>query len=185
MKTISSQEAAEMIRHGKIGVMPTDTVFGLVASALNEEAVGRLYTTKQRENKPGTLIAASIEQLLSLGISAGDIDKVAQYWPNPLSAVLPIKGRDYLDQGVGSLAMRVVADPATRALLEQTGPLMTSSANQPGLAPATSIDEAEDYFGNTIDFYVDGGVIDDSLPSTIIRPTASGVEVLRQGSITL
>ena len=68
---------------------------------------------------------------------------------------------------------------------EQTGPLITSSANQPGESPATTIQEAINYFGDSVDFYVDGGEIKDVLPSTIIRPSANGLEILRQGSISL
>jgi tRNA A37 threonylcarbamoyladenosine synthetase subunit TsaC/SUA5/YrdC len=81
--------------------------------------------------------------------------------------------------------MRVVADPKIREVLEQTGPLITSSANQPGEPPATTIDEAIAYFGDDVDFYVDGGTITGVLPSTIIRPTTDGIEVLRQGSVSL
>jgi tRNA threonylcarbamoyl adenosine modification protein (Sua5/YciO/YrdC/YwlC family) len=185
MNLILLEQAAEHLINGKIGVLPTDTVYGLVARAGDEAAVTTMYELKNREQKPGTLIAANIDQLLALGVSQSDIDKVAQWWPNPLSAVLAIVGYDYLHQGVSTLAMRVVADPIVRELLEQTGPLITSSANQPGQPPATTIDEAFAYFGDTVDFYVDGGMIADILPSTIIRPTTDGVEVLRQGSITL
>lgn len=185
MSIITPNEAILLLRQGKVGVMPTDTVYGVVAPATNEEAVLRFYALKRREQKPGTLIAASVEQLLALGVLQDDIDMVKQYWPNPLSAVLTITGREYLHQRVGSIAMRVVADNAVRLFLEHTGPLITSSANQPGQPPATTIDEAIAYFGDMVDFYVDGGLRENTLPSTIIRPTPKGITVLRQGSITL
>lgn len=185
MKTIPVEESIQLLQQGLIGVMPTDTVYGVVASATQPEAVARFYALKQREQKPGTLIAANTDQLVSLGVSLSEIVRVEHYWPNPLSAVLTVQGNEYLHQGVGSLAMRVVADTTIRALLERTGPLITSSANQPGQPPATTVDEAVAYFGDMVDFYVDGGLISDVLPSTIIRPTADGVEILRQGSITL
>jgi len=98
---------------------------------------------------------------------------------------LTVSGNDYLHQGVTSLAMRIVADPQIRELLEQTGPLITSSANQPGHPPATTVEEAIAYFDDQIDFYVDGGTIKDVLPSTIIHPTPDGIEILRQGGVTL
>jgi len=184
MNSIRYDEAARLLIAGSVGVLPTDTVYGLVTRAEDATAVTRMYALKNREQKPGTLIAASTDQLLTLGIAPDQIDKVAKYWPGPLSAVLTIDGRDYLTQGVGTLAMRVVADEKIRALLEQTGPLITSSANQPGEPPATTISEAIAYFGDTVDFYVDGGTVT-AEPSTIIRPTAEGVEILRQGSITI
>lgn len=185
MNVVSRDEAAKLLNDGKVGVLPTDTVYGLVARAADESAVTRMYALKKREQKPGTLIAADTTQLSMLGVSDEQISRVSQYWPNPLSAVLAVHGNDYLHQGVGSLAMRVVADEDTRQLLEKTGPLMTSSANQPGEPGATNLEEAYEYFGETIDFYVDGGVIADVLPSTIIRPNPDGIEILRPGSVDI
>jgi len=185
MNIISLNEAADRFLQGSVGVIPTDTVYGLVARAHNEAAVTRMYSLKAREQKPGTLIAADIQQLIDLGVSPDEIDKVKQWWPNPLSAVLKIEDNSYLHQNVGSLAMRVVKDDKIKKLLEVTGPLITSSANQPGQPPATTIDEAYRYFGDSVDFYVDGGIIDGVAPSTIVRPTVSGIEILRQGSVTL
>ncbi len=184
MTVISFAQAASRLRSGSVGVLPTDTVYGLVAIASDQTAVDRFYALKARDQKPGTLIAANTDQLLALGVPSDQIEQVVKYWPNPLSAVLTVSGSDYLHQGVGTLAMRVVADTKVQDLLKQTGPLITSSANQPGQPPATTIDEAIAYFGDDVDFYVDGGQII-AEPSTIIRPTTDGIEILRQGSISL
>lgn len=185
MKTVSFDEAIELLLAGKIGVMPTDTVYGVVARAEDVTAVNHMYALKKRENKPGTLIAANTGQLLSLGVPAEQIEAVKKWWPNSLSAVLTVNGNDYLTQSVGTLAMRVVADEKICSLLKRTGPLITSSANQPGEPHATTIEEAIAYFGDSVDFYVDGGLLANVQPSTIIRPTDSGIEVLRQGGIKL
>lgn len=185
MKLVDIQTAIDLLCQSGIGIMPTDTVYGVVAAAHNRVAVVRMYAVKDRERKPGTLIAASTNQLRELGVSQSEIDKVSKWWPNPVSAVLSVEGFTYLHQGVGTLAMRVVDDPQLRELLEATGPLITSSANIPGESPATTIDEAVTYFGDRVDFYVDGGRIVNVLPSTIIRPTATGVEIIRRGSISL
>jgi tRNA threonylcarbamoyl adenosine modification protein (Sua5/YciO/YrdC/YwlC family) len=184
MNIISFDQAVAALQSGGVGVMPTDTVYGLAARAHDATAVTRMYALKQREQKPGTLIAANSNQLADLGVPESELQKVATYWPNPLSAVLTVHGNNYLHQGVASLAMRVVADDKIRQLLEHTGPLITSSANQPGQPPATTIEEAVAYFGDDVDFYVDGGRIIGE-PSTIIRLTAAGIEVLRQGTITV
>lgn len=184
MTIVSLDQAIAALRAGGVGVIPTDTVYGLVASASDQSAVERFYALKHREQKPGTLIAANTDQVLALGVPSDQIEQVAPYWPNPLSAVLTVVGNDYLHQSIGTLAMRVVADTKIRELLEQTGPLITSSANQPGQPPATTVDEAIAYFGDSVDFYVDGGQII-AEPSTIIRPSGDGIEILRQGSITL
>lgn len=184
MNVVSYDEVVQRLLSGQVGVMPTDTVYGLVARASDHMAVARLYALKDRNAKPGTLIASSTDQLHELGISKAEVDKVSHLWPNPLSAVLAIIGNGYLHQNVGTLAVRVVSDQNIRRLLDQTGALITTSANQPGEAPATTITEAIAYFGNTIDFYLDGGTINVTLPSTIVKPTDDGLVILRQGSIT-
>jgi L-threonylcarbamoyladenylate synthase len=176
-----------LLAEGAVGVMPTDTVYGIVARAADREAVSRLYTAKHREGKPGTVIAANIEQLVELGIDEDQLQVVAPFWPNPLSVVVPDQPHlAYLDQGKQSLAVRIPSDQQIHDLLLQTGPLLTSSANQPGQPPATTVTEAQAYFGTTVDFYVDGGTTDDVLPSTLIKLRADGaIEILRQGAIQL
>jgi L-threonylcarbamoyladenylate synthase len=96
-----------------------------------------------------------------------------------------MNGREYLHQGVGDIAMRVVSDPAIIEILNNTGPLITSSANLPGQPGATSLAEAYAYFGHAVDFYVDGGTIASTQPSTIVKPVGDEIVVLRQGDITL
>ncbi len=185
MNTIEKSQVAQAFMKGMVGVIPTDTVYGLAARAHDESAVKKMYDLKNREKKPGTLIAANVQQLLDLGVSQGDIDQVSKYWPGPVSAVLTLYTSGYLHQEVGTLAMRVVDDENLVKILETTGPLITSSANQPAQPPATTIDEAYDYFGDSVDFYVDGGVIDNVQPSTIVRPTTDGLEILRQGAVEI
>lgn len=184
---ISGEEAAAILLHGGVGVLPTDTVYGVVANATERVAVERLYALKRRERKPGTLVAASVEQLERLGVAKEHLQKVARFWPGSVSAVLSLHGaHGYLTQGVGTIAMRVVADERLKRILEQTGPLVTSSANHPGKPGSVNVQEAWDYFGNEVDFYVDGGDLSGREPSTIIRITdAGGIEVLRAGAVKL
>ena len=182
--TITDPELVSLLHSNHVGVLPTDTVYGLAARATSPAAVERMYALKHRERKPGTVIAANIEQLLDLGIDHETIMKVARYWPAPLSIVLPLGDNlHYLHQGVGSAPFRVVADESVRMLLEQTGPLVTSSANQPGEPPARNFNEAHAYFGEHVDFYVDGGDIGEREPSTIARLGEYGLEILRQGAV--
>lgn len=176
-------EAIRRLQSGHVGVLPTDTVYGLVARAEDPIAVQRLYSLKHREQKPGTLIAATTEQLQSLGTPKELLEQVAAYWPGALSAVLPIGEQfSYLHQGVGDIAMRVVANAEVRAILMQTGPLLTSSANHPGAPGAINVLEAWNYFEDTVDFYVDGGDRSGQPPSTIVKPRADGsFQLIRQG----
>lgn len=178
-------QAAPGLKTGKIGIIPTDTLYGLAACADNERAVKRLYTLKKREAKPGTLIAASVEQLVNLGLKKRYLTAVEQYWPGAISVVIPTGPTlDYLHQGKYSLAVRLPDDLRLQKLLRLTGPLVTSSANTPGENPATTITQAQSYFGDSVDFYVDGGNRN-GLPSTLIRIVDDAVEVLREGSVKI
>jgi L-threonylcarbamoyladenylate synthase len=181
-----SQELAELIKGGAVGVLPTDTIYGLVAPAANEAAVERLYKVKGREKKPGTIIAANIDQLVGLGMKARYLKAVQDYWPNPITIKIPV-GLDlqYLQLGVGDIAVRIPADEPLRKFLEQTGPLMTTSANHPGHEPAGTIAEAQDYFGDKVDFYADGGDLHGRQGSTIIRIVDDIVEVVREGAVKI
>lgn len=183
---MNESELVTQIKAGAVGVLPTDTVYGLVCSADNEESVQRLYLLKSREMKPGTLVAANIDQLVQLSIPRRYLTAVEQYWPGPISIVVPLGLKlPYLHQGKGSIAIRVPSDVQFRRLLEQTGPLLTSSANQPGQPPATTEAEARQYFHERADFYVDGGNLAGKQPSTIIRVVDDAVEVLRQGAVII
>ena len=177
------QVAAELLR-GRVGVMQTDTVYGLVARATDPKAVARLYALKRRERKPGTVIAASVEQLVELGVGEKYLRRVEHLWPNAVSVIVP-GGPElaYLHQDRGDFPVRVPGDPMIREILEKTGALVTSSANEPGEPTANNVAEARNYFDDKVDFYVDGGERVGSAPSTIVRVTDSGYEVLRQGAV--
>lgn len=178
--------ATELLKPGMVGVIPTDTVYGLAARASDVQAVTRLYELKRREHKPGTLVAASIDQLVQLGIKARYLKAVESFWPNSISIIIPCGPElDYLSQEKRSLAVRIPKDSALLTLLEQTGPLITSSANQPGEPAALTVDEAKNYFGDSVDFYEDGGDLSGRKPSTIIRMVDDAVEVIRQGAVEI
>jgi|AntRauTorckE6833_2_1112554.scaffolds.fasta_scaffold00834_10 tRNA threonylcarbamoyl adenosine modification protein (Sua5/YciO/YrdC/YwlC family) len=184
---VSLDRAAELITAGMVGVLPTDTVMGLVCSAKDRSAVTRLYIVKGRERKPGTLIGAGIDQFVALGVKARYLRAVEGYWPNAISVVVPYADVDltYLHQGKGTLAVRVPQNDTIQRLLRKTGPLVTTSANMPGEPLATSLTEAKAYFGESVDFYVEPipGLVQQ--PSTIIRIVDDSVEVLREGAVKI
>jgi L-threonylcarbamoyladenylate synthase len=178
------KEAEKLLSSGVIGVIPTDTVYGVVARAADESAVTRLYRLKHREHKPGTIIAASIDQLVELGIKRRYLKAVEQFWPGAVSVEIP-HGIAYLSQGTGRQAFRIPDEPALLELLQVTGPLQTSSANQPGEPPATTVAEAKAYFGEGVDFYVDGGDLSNRAPSTIIKIVDDAIEIIREGAVKI
>ncbi len=172
---------------GSIGVIPTDTVYGVVARATDPAAVKRLYQLKSRDNKPGTIIAASIDQLVELGIKRRYLTAVEQFWPGAVSVIIPSTdpALAYLHQGKMSLAIRIPDDKSLQKLLQSTGSLLTTSANPPGEPTATNIDQAKHYFGDKVDFYIDGGDLSNRQPSTVIRIIDAAIQVLRPGAIDI
>ena len=179
--------APALMSPGAVGVIPTDTVYGVVARASDIQAVERLYALKKREDKPGTLIAANIDQLEGLGLKRRYMKAVEEYWPGAVSVVIPCADPNlkYLHRGKMSLAVRIPDHAELRAVLKITGPLLTSSANHPGEPTAVTVEQAQKYFGNEIDFYADGGDLTDHKPSTVIRIVDDAIEILRQGAVTV
>ncbi|HMS49887.1 MAG TPA: L-threonylcarbamoyladenylate synthase [Candidatus Saccharibacteria bacterium] len=186
-QNFESDKLVSLLQNGSLGVLPTDTLYGLVCAAKNKAAVERLYELKSREKKPGTIIAAGIDQLVELGLKRRYLKAVEGYWPDAVSIVIPTidPSTAYLRQELLGLAVRVVADKKLIELLLHTGPLLTTSANLPGEKPADTIEEAREYFGDKVDFYVDGGSLKDRKPSTLIRIVDDAVEILREGAVTI
>lgn len=180
---LEDSELISMIISGAVGVMPTDTIYGLIASARDAIAAKKILKVKGRKNKPGTLIASSINQLEELGIKHRYLKAVEQFWPGPVSVILPVPATlDYLHYGLMTLPVRVTSDKKLVNLLDKTGPIITTSANLPDQKPAENINEAKEYFGNKVDFYVDGGQLSSGPPSTIIRIFDDAIEIVRQGA---
>ncbi len=177
-----------MLRAGKVGVLPTDTIYGLAAVASDPKAPTKINDLKQGEAgyKPGTVVAASAQQLIDLGIDAKIVQSVQHLWPNPLSIELPLGPHlSHLYQDGPHRAFRVVGDTTLRALLEKTGPLITTSANLRHEPPANTVREAQVYFDDQVDFYVDGGNLSAHAPSTVARYDKGRLIVLREGAIRI
>jgi L-threonylcarbamoyladenylate synthase len=184
--SLGDPKLAGLLKKSAVGVIPTDTVYGLVCSAGDEEAAARLYSVKLRDSKPGTIIAADIGQLVALGLKQRYLKAVEQFWPNPISIIVPCGDElEYLHQGKRSLAVRVTADEEVRKLLISTGPLLTTSANMPGEPEAKNAEEAKNIFKDRIDFVVDGGDLSGRASSTVIRILDDAVDILRQGAVKI
>lgn len=181
------EAAAKLNQAGAVGVIPTDTIYGLAARAADLEAAERLYYLKKRDHKPGTLIAADLKQLEDLGLKHRYLKAVEQFWPGAISVIIPCSdpALKYLHRGKLSLAVRIPDNEPLQNLLRKTGPLLTSSANHTSQPAAHTISEARDYFGDEVDFYVDGGDLSKHEPSTVVRIIDDAIEILRQGAVKI
>lgn len=176
----------ECINNGGVVVIPTDTLYGVVARASDKTAVERVYRVRGRSpNKACVNLVANINQITDTTLWTADHKKLAQkYWPGPLSLIAPTAHTPkYLHRGLESLAYRVPAREDLRTLLESTGMLIAPSANVEGNPPATTVTEAYNYFGDYVDGYVDGGTLSDHAPSTIVTLVDGQPTILRQGAV--
>ena len=171
-------EAAERLKAGEVGIIPTDTIYGIVASAWSTHAVERIYELKKRDSsKPGTILS-TVDSLSEFNLAQSQLARAMTYWPGPVSVVMDVDDHEHLHRGMASLAIRVPRHDDLQALLRQVGPLVSSSANHSGETPATNITLAESYFADQVDFYVDGGDLVGK-PSTIVSVLGEVDDVLR------
>lgn len=179
-------ELVQLIKSGAIGVLPTDTVYGLVGSARMPSILDQINVLKGREQKAGTMLAGSVDQLIEFGLDPLALNKVAHLWPNPISVVIDCDTSVINQiQGSGSIAVRIPANEQLRSLLQATGPLVTSSANLSGNQVVSNIEQATKIFGENVSFYVDGGDLSGNAASTIVKLSGDRLSIIRQGSYEL
>lgn len=171
------EELVEVLKSGGVAALRTDTLYGLVARADDENAVERIYELKGRDADKACIVLVADQSQLYDQPSVSLDDK----WPGPVSLILPSPSApEWLHRGGRSLAYRLPADPILRQLINQTGPLIAPSANPQGSAPARNIEQARFYFGSEVDIYVDGGAVPaNTPPSQLWRLEADQWERLR------
>lgn len=154
----------DILKSGGVAVIPTDTIYGLVGQALNPLAQDKLKMLKQRPpEKPFiTLISAIKElELFDIKLTESEEEFLNTVWPGPVSVI------------VHDQAFRLPATEGLRDLIRATGPLSAPSANPHALPPATTAEEAKNYFGEQVDYYLDGGTIT-SQPSKLFKLNHDG-----------
>ena len=170
------QRAARLLRTGAVVAFPTDTVYGLGASADDEVAQKRIYTVKGRPvGMPLILMVAAESQLEGLvHVDPRAESMMRKWWPGPLTLILYAVGG-------GTLGVRIPKHKVALDLLRYAGPLMTTSANLHGREPAMNAEEAEALSG--VMAVVDGGVAPGGTASTVVDLTGPEPHVLREGAI--
>ncbi len=179
-------DIVSILKHDGIGVIPTDTLYGILGSAFSKRAVARIYEVKGRdEQKPFIVLIATLNDLKKFGVTLTASQKkfLQSVWPGPVSVILPCahKSFAYLHRGQKSLAFRMPQNALLEKLLKKTGPLVAPSANPQGEIPAENIKKAQDYFGCAVDFYI-GGSSKKGKASSIIDLTQNPPQILRQGA---
>ncbi|HET7577919.1 MAG TPA: L-threonylcarbamoyladenylate synthase [Bacillales bacterium] len=183
-------EAAQKLRENQVVAFPTETVYGLGANALSDEAVGKIFAAKGRPaDNPLIVHIADFPQLKSL---VSDIPEPAQklmdaYWPGPLTLILP-KGQAVADKvtaGLSTVAVRMPDHPVALALIQQAGlPIAAPSANRSGRPSPTTAEHVRSDLAGRIAGIVDGGETGIGVESTVVDCSGETVSILRPGGIT-
>lgn len=180
-------EAAALILAGGIVAVPTETVYGLAADAGNAAAVARIYAAKGRPSfNPLIVHVGDLAAAEALAVLDEDARALAeQFWPGPLTLVLPLRAgaavASLVTAGLDTVAIRVPAHRAMRALLEATGrPLAAPSANRSNGISPTRASHVAASLGDRVPLIIDDGACAAGLESTIVH----GRDVLRPGPIS-
>lgn len=184
------REAGLRIKRGETVAFPTETVYGLGANALSNEAVQKIFEAKGRPGDNPLIVHISDRvQLKDLVLSVPREAEALMdaFWPGPLTIVFPASGRvaDKVTAGLPTVAVRMPDHPVARALIEAAGvPIAAPSANRSGRpSPTTAAHVLEDLTGR-IAGILDGGATGVGVESTVVDATVRPLTILRPGGVT-
>ncbi len=188
LSTVSTAEAAAALRAGKPAIFPTDTVFGLGVAVNYAPSPAELYQLKQRtDDKPIAWLVGTIDDLARYGknVSAEALELARAHWPGALTLI--VEASDEVPpayrSAAGTIALRVPNDAIARTLIEQVGPLATTSANISGEPAPTCTDELSPAL--TARVTAVAGEALGGHASAVVDCTQTPVRVVRQGAIAL
>ncbi len=183
--------AATVIRAGGLVAFPTETVYGLGADALNEDAVRRIFLAKERPaDDPLIVHIVHAQQLPQLArqIPQRAWDLTEKFWPGPLTLVLPKTDRvpAVTTGGLDTVAVRMPSHPVAKRLIELSGvPIAAPSANRFGRPSPTTAQHVWEDLAGRIELILDGGPTPIGVESTVLDLTQDPPMVLRPGGVTL
>ncbi len=178
----------QVLAAGGILGIPTESSYALAVDPGNPAAVEAVYEIKARERgKPLLVVVADVAQATALGVAPDlpQLELLAELWPAPLTAVLPLARPVAAAAGASTLAVRVPAHAGLRRLLAALGsPLTATSANRSGEAPVVDPEDLDQLLaaGPAPAVVVDGGVLPGGPPSTLVAWRDGELRILRRGA---
>ncbi|MBL1228012.1 threonylcarbamoyl-AMP synthase [Enterococcus sp. BWB1-3] len=187
------KKAADFLKKGALVSFPTETVYGLGASALSESAVKQVYQVKGRPSDNPLIVHVNGKKMMEQyvenlpGMAETLID---HFWPGPLTLILPMKEGSFssvVTGGLTTVAFRMPDHPLTLQLIEEAGiPLVGPSANTSGKPSPTTADHVFHDLRGKIEGVVDGGPTQIGVESTVLdlSDSINGPMILRPGAVT-
>ncbi len=189
----ATTQAVDLLRWGEVVALPTETVYGLAADALNPAAVVRIFEAKDRPRFDPLIVHLPERVWLEKIAQIPEADRkiisklLDSFWPGPFTIVVPKRDivPDLVTAGLETVAVRMSAHPVFAEIICEFGrPLAAPSANRFGRVSPTSAQHVFDELGGRIPLIVDAGPTEHGLESTIIAVQEGRLEVLRRGPIT-
>ena len=191
--TAATERAVQLLRTGEIVALPTETVYGLAADALNPIAVAKIFEAKERPRLDPLIVHLPDRDWLDRVTQIRDEDrkligKLADYFcPGPFTIVLPKKSivPEIVTAGLDTVAVRISAHPVfTRIIGEFGKPLAAPSANRFGRVSPTTAQHVLDELDGRIPLIIDAGRTSHGIESTILAVHQGKIDILRRGPIT-
>ena len=183
-------QAGRLLAGGEVVGIPTETVYGLAANALDEAAVAKIFAAKGRpQDNPLIIHISALDQLEGLAeeISPAVWQMAEHFWPGPLTMVVKKKDivPDRTSAGLDTVGIRMPSHPVARAIIDAAGvPLAAPSANTSGKPSPTTARDVLDDMNGKIPAIVDGGACTVGVESTVVDMTGEFPQILRPGAIT-
>lgn len=188
--TKSVSEAAELLNAGELVAIPTETVYGLAANALDEKAVCKIFKAKGRpQDNPLIVHIASMKMLPPLvrGIPEIAVRLAERFWAGPLTMIFPKSDKipSVTSGGLDTVAVRMPESAAARDIIKKCGfPLAAPSANLSGKPSPTTAQHVFEDMNGKIPLIIDGGECSVGVESTVICFKGDKIHVLRPGGVT-
>ncbi|WP_243007334.1 L-threonylcarbamoyladenylate synthase [Anaerotruncus sp. AF02-27] len=184
-------QAAALLREGKLVAIPTETVYGLAANALDPQAAHAIYTAKGRPgDNPLIVHVSDLSQIPPLVKTVPDaLRRLAEaFWPGPMTVIMEKSDKipPATSGGLETVAIRMPSHPVARELIRRSGvPLAAPSANLSGSPSPTTAQHCIDDLTGRVDAIVDGGECEVGVESTVLTLCTDPPSVLRPGAVTL
>jgi L-threonylcarbamoyladenylate synthase len=185
--------AVELLRKGEIVALPTETVYGLAADALNPIVVAKIFEAKERPRFDPLIVHLPSRDWLEkvVDVSAQDREPILKladkFWPGPFTMVLPKRQivPEIVTAGLGTVAVRISAHPVFAEIVRELDqPLAAPSANRFGRVSPTTAQHVLDELSGRIPLIIDAGSTQHGIESTIVAVRAGKIDILRRGPIT-
>lgn len=177
------------LKDGKLVIMPTDTIYGIIGDATNEDVINKVYEVKERpHDKPLLILVSNLSMLHEL---VTEIPKetekiIKKFWPGPLTILLKKSSKvsDTLTANSSLVAIRMPNDKRLLNIMNRLNrPLISTSANISSHNAITNPNQLEEKMKEKIDLIVDEGTVNNEA-STLITIVNGKIEILREGSLT-